>query len=89
MFYRAVYELAFDRKAEFFYTNDSDAILAFLQEKFWGESLEIRSRLLCKLFDYDATVNPQFKKDLKIKSSILKQFLTTLLPKEDPPFSTF
>jgi hypothetical protein len=85
--YKAIYELAFDREAQFFYKNESDVILDFLKEKFWGESLEIRITLLCKLLDYDADVNPPFKKELKKKSKALKLFLTSLHPAADPPFS--
>jgi hypothetical protein len=74
--YKAIYELAFDREAHFFYTTDCDAILAFLKEKFWGESLEIRISLLCKILDFDAKVNPPLKKELKRKSKELKLLLT-------------
>ena len=70
--YKAIYELAFDREAHFFYTNTGNAILEYLKEKFWGESLEIRVNLLCKLLDFDAEVNPQLKNELKEKSKELK-----------------
>ena len=87
LFYKVIYELAFDKEAQFFYTNDSDVILAILKEKFWGDSLEIRIMLLCRLLDFDADVNPRLKKELKKKSKELKLFLTSLHPNADPPFS--
>jgi hypothetical protein len=78
--YKAIYEFAFDREAHFFYTTDCDAILAFLKEKFWGDSLEIRITLLCKIFDFDADTNPKLKKELRKKSKELKQYLTSPHP---------
>ena len=87
MLYKAIYELAFNMEATFFYTSDCDAIFAFLKENFWGESLEIRINLLSKLLGFDADVNPPIKKELKKKSNELKRFLTSLPPNADPPFS--
>jgi hypothetical protein len=75
IFYKAIYELAFDKEAHFFYTNDSDVILSFLKDKFWGESLEVRINLLCRLLVFDAEVNPPLKKELRKKSKELKQHL--------------
>jgi hypothetical protein len=75
--YKAIYELAFNMEAQFFYANDSDVILAFLKANFWGESLEIRLMLLTKLLRFDAEVNPSLKKELKKKSTELKQYLTS------------
>jgi len=87
MIYKAIYELAFNMEAHFFYSNDTRAILAFLKENYWGESLEIRVTLLSKLLGFDAEVNPPLKKELKKKSNELKRFLTSLPPNADPPFS--
>ena len=84
-FYKVVYELTFDVDAQFFYTNDSDTIWAFLKEKFWGEGLEIKTNLLCNLLNYDAAVNSKLKKDLKQKSKTLKQYLISPPQASDPP----
>jgi len=84
--YKAIYKLAFEAEAHFFYSNNSETIFCFLKEKFWGESLELRGNLLCKLLDYDAGVNPEMKKELKKKSAKLKQYLISPPQESDQPF---
>ena len=84
--YEAIYELAFDEKAHFFYINDSETIYSFLKEKFWGDNLEIRVNLLCKLLNYDADVNPKHRKELKKKSTVLKLYLISPPQESDQPF---
>ena len=84
-FYKVIYELAFGVEAYFFYTNDSDTVYNYLKERFWGESLEIKINLLCKLLDFDADVNPELKKELRKKSAALKQYFISPPQESTPP----
>lgn len=77
-YYHTMYLLVFGKNARFFYSNDSATIFNFLKIGFWGESLRLRVILLSKLLYYDSYVNPQFKKELRIKSKELVQYITPL-----------
>ncbi|MDR2622547.1 MAG: hypothetical protein LBC48_08225 [Dysgonamonadaceae bacterium] len=75
-FYSTVYLLAFDKDKSFFYGMDSPAIYAFLTENYWGDSLDLRLKLLAKLFYFDSFVaSKENRKELVRKSQELNEYL--------------
>jgi len=73
-FYKSIYMLTFGKEAGFFYLNDIDTILSFLKEKYSGDNLQVRVMLLSKLLYFDSDLNPDLKKDLRLKSEKLSAF---------------
>ena len=74
--YTTIYLLAFDKDKSFFYSKDSSAIYAFLNENYWGDSLELRVKLLARLLYYVSFVSPsKIRKELIKKSEELSQYL--------------
>lgn len=74
-FYDTIYLLAFGKDALYFYQNDSITIFKFMKKNFWGESLQIRIKLLSKLLYFDSYTNPQMSRDLRMKSTELSEYI--------------
>ncbi|MDR3059956.1 MAG: hypothetical protein LBU84_17690 [Prevotella sp.] len=75
-FYDTIYLQAFGKDALYFYQNDSITIFKFMKKNFWGESLQIRIKLLSKLLYFDSYTNPQMSRDLRMKSTELSEYIT-------------
>lgn len=75
-FYDTIYLLAFGKDALYFYQNDSITIFKFMKKNFWGESLQIRIKLLSKLLYFDSYTNPVIRSELRAKSDSLLKYIT-------------
>lgn len=78
-FYDAIYQLAFGKESLYFYQNDITTIFVFLQESFWGESLEYKIKLLSKLLYYDSYTNSSIRAELREKSDRLLEYINNNL----------
>ena len=71
-----MYLFAFDEDRSFFYERNSSAIYAFLCEKYWGDTLLIKLKLLVRLFECDSSLQPsKIKKEIIKKSEELNKYL--------------